>query len=119
MLKVFEIAVPVDPTNEGYENRFDIDPNKMYPATVAHIVGVLDKQAQPDGALQQEYVKALALPAEAWAVALASKADCAPELVEARAEALTIARRWFTEILQSAVGGPINPHITKNEKYRE
>ena len=118
MLNVFEIAVRVDPTNEGFENRFDIDPAKMYPATIAHIVGVLEKQAMPDGALQQEYPKAAALPAAAWEAALVSKDECTPEEIGVRAEALQIARRWFTEMLHRAVGGSLNPHFTKDEKYR-
>ena len=117
MLNVLELAKVGELTDDGYVS-VRVEPHKIYPPTIAHIMGVLESASPPDGALRQEYDAALALPDEAWDYALAgaetADIDNAREL---RAQALEIARRWFTEMLHRAVGAPMHLHILRDERY--
>lgn len=116
-MNVMEIARP-EKRDDGRLG-FVVEPGEMYPATVDHIVTRLKVQARPGGALTVLYDQASQLPVEAWQWALRPLADCPAGAREARAEALEIARLWFTETLHQAVSQQaIGLHILKDETYR-
>lgn len=111
MLNVFASARHNGALPDGYES-YTIAPADLYPPTIAHIRAVLASGSAPDGALRQEYDQAVTIPDAAWDAALDGSAH--PQ----RAAALTIARRWYTESLHRAVGGPIHLHITRDLAYK-
>jgi hypothetical protein len=97
---------------------FNIDPGDLYPPALAHVKEALafDK---PDGALAQEWDHAQMLPPDIWdRAATEAREDFDDEGLAARAEALEIARRWFTELLHRSVGAPLGLHVTKDERWR-
>jgi hypothetical protein len=98
---------------------FEIVPDDLYPQTIQFIVDTLKKQAGVGEGLRQLYNRAALLPKTAWAVALKPGAGFSPNLRKVRAEALTIARLWFTEMLHASIGHtPMHLRITKDEKWR-
>lgn len=116
-MNVMEIARP----EERADGRlgFVVEPGEMYPAAIAHICQRLEVQARPGGTLTVLYDQASQLPAEAWEWALRPLAACPDGARGARAEALEIARLWFTETLHQAVSQQaIGLHILKDETYR-
>lgn len=118
MLDVFAIA-KAEERPEADRAWFALNPGELYPATLGHVRQVLEgpRPAEPLGQL---YDRARALPVEILtAVAeTPSKAAYSNALVLQRAEALEVARLWFTEMLQQAVGGPIGVHILKDERFK-
>ena len=117
MLNVFEHAV--EEPREGEDHKwFAVETGTAYPATVAHILDVLEKEVQQQGYLNTLLGAARQLPAEAWDHALLAKDQVAEDQLTARAQALDITRKWFTEMLHTAVGGPIGVHLTKNLTYK-
>jgi hypothetical protein len=97
---------------------YTVDPNDLYPAALAHVHTALGFD-KPDGALAQEWDAGQMLPPDIWArAARESREDFDDEGLAARAAALEIARRWFTELLHKANGQPIGLHIEKDERWR-
>ena len=114
MLDVFAIAKKVEPTQAGYDLRFEIDPDKLYPAALAHVAEAIDR-ARPPEPLGQLWDAGRLVGAQAFADAVTGKPGD-----RARAAALEVARLWFTELLHQAVGGAaMNVHILKGDgKWR-
>lgn len=112
MLNVFSAARIGDVSEDGYVQA-EVDPADLYPATIAHIRDRLATSSIPDGALRQEYDAARRVPDAAWDAALSPGAGN-PD----RADALEIARRWFTEVLHQAVGRPMRLRITRDLTYK-
>lgn len=117
MLDVFSIARVGDLTADGYR-QVVADPADLYPAAIAHIRSRLQTASVPDGALRQEWDTALTLPTDAWEAALVDGSALVGPAREARAAALECARRWFTEVLHQAIGGPMQLKITKDLTYK-
>lgn len=131
MLNVFDIAHPEDrsgdrllaelpegaPELPNQYTWFAVQPAELYPATLAHIQKVLEGQRPPDP-LGMYFDAARRLAPAAWAAAELERAACPVDLLAVRAEALEIARLWFTEMLHQAAAGPIGLHILKDERYR-
>lgn len=117
----------------GLGTRFDIDPALMFPATVGRIVEVLESGIvpielmdrkpvfgiNPLAAAEQLILRAKRLPTFAWEHALAHKSKCAEPARPDRAEALEVARLWFTQAMQVKEGVVIL-HILRdpNDTYR-
>lgn len=108
MLDVFAIAKPEARADQDYA-WFAVDPDALYPATLAHVAGALEhpRPAEPLGQLWDRGKK---VGAKAFADAPAGKPGD-----PARAEALEVARLWFTEMLHQAVGRPLGLHIAKGD----
>lgn len=117
MLDVFSIARVGDQVEGGYRP-VEVDPADLYPATIAHIRGRLATASVPDGALKQEWDQALSIPTDAWEAALVDGSALTGSAREQRAAALEIARRWFTEVLHQAIGGPMQLKITRDLTYK-
>lgn len=105
-------------------------PAVMYPATIARIgeviasgemppelVGSSNPEADPMAAAREYRLQARRLPAEAWKLA-AAPAPSDPEKRRVRAEALELARKWFTRALKLAVGKSLGLHILKDPGFR-
>lgn len=90
---------------------FAVDPTKMYPAIVEHILLTLESKTRPDGALDKLYRDALALSARAWELALTPLDEVDAIDLKMRAKALECGRKWFTELLHRAAGCPMRLHI--------
>jgi len=112
--------------------RFEIEPSVMYPATIDRIVDVLafgkvplelmDLHAvfgvNPLAAAEQLITRARKVPAWSWQDALAPKDEVGPgPRIADRAEALEIARLWFTQAMQVKEGKVIL-HILRDERFR-
>lgn len=114
---------------------YAFDPAVIYPATIQRIKEVvasrdspipeelIDNQAPPGvepRSVAVAYVNTARLfPLEAWDWALQDR-DLVydPKQIALRAEALTLARRWFTQALHCAVGSAVGVHILKDDYYR-
>ena len=117
MLNPLTIARVGDLDAAGYR-AVEADPADLYPQTIAHIRQRLAANSAPDGALKQEWDAALQIPQAAWEVALLPKGQVNESAHALRAAALEIARRWFTEVLHQAVGGPVALRITRDLTYK-
>lgn len=118
MLNVLSVARVGDLNEAGYR-AVEVDPADLYPQTIAHIRQRLLTESAPDGALRQEWDQALTLPRDAWDLALVAATDDMPAPDRAaRAAALEIARRWFTEVLHQAIGGAMQLRITRDLTYK-
>ena len=120
---------------------FVVDPDVMYPAVIAAIVaGVMpsDRSQVIDGKLEEDhdaghYRRALTrvrvhyknhiddallpLVEQAEGPPLSPVCGLDPHRRAIRADILEVARLWFTNELQRAVGGPIGLHILKSERW--
>lgn len=120
MLDVLKISRLGELGEDGYQ-AVEVDPADLYPKTIAHIVGLVNSDAQVSGPLAIELASARALPAEAWADALIARSDFDDSQIselDQRRQALEIARRWYTEMLHQAIGGPISIRITRDLDYK-
>ena len=89
---------------------YKIEPGRVYPAILRHIEEALDREAvAPDGALAPLWSAAGRLPREAWQWARIPKHRCPAEDAPFRAQALEIARLWFTELLHREHSGTLHP----------
>lgn len=117
----------------GYQV-FEIAPADLYPATVGRIQEAIaggelpaelidhnpaDPRIAPAQGAMQYMAEAQAIPNRAWSLADVPRDQITKQAdVALRAQALEMARRWFTRALQLAAGGPIGLHILKDEDYR-
>jgi hypothetical protein len=109
---------------------YEVVPKKVYPATIKEITRRLALEEPParfvqaggeirDNPLRDLFIRAGALPPQAWDHALAARENFPPRAREARAEALEIARLWFTEVLHQQIDyAPLGVHILKDEAFR-
>lgn len=113
--------------------RFEVDPSVMFPATIVRIQDVLltgvvpielmDRKpvfgVNPLAAAEQLILRAKNVPQFSWEHALAHKRDCPALAMADRAEALEVARLWFTQAMQVKEGQVIL-HILRdlNDTYR-
>ncbi len=118
---------------DEYET-FAVQPGEMYPATIKRILAVLDGSefphelvenhapvdVDPRGVARLYLADARSVPAQAWGWALkARKKITDMGEIQARALALEVARRWFTQALHvQCEGRPMRLHILKDEAYR-
>lgn len=124
MLDLFAIAKQVEPTQEGYDLRFEVDPDVLYPAALAHVVAALGRQ-RPAEPLGQLWDRGHAIAPDlaevlAWAKTPRDQFQGADDaaMINARAQLLEVARLWFTELLHQAVGGaPMNVRILKGSGH--
>lgn len=137
--KAFDVIALVEVENRKDErNWFSADPDVFYPATIKRIKEVLHQDIYPvelaDPATRPEIDMRAAgrlilndaknVAAEGWSNALRSKnafeqSGYAQDLA-ARAFALDVARRWFTQALHVQIGGdrtPMGLHILSTEIY--
>lgn len=117
-MDVFAIATPEDRPDAPDYTAYVVDPEMLYPETVNHILSVLGIGTIPAGALRQYYLEAQRLNLSAWDLALTPLEACPAAQRIDRAQALELARLWFTELLHEAHGGPVLVHILANGKYR-
>lgn len=120
MLDALSIAKRQDDTEDGRKS-FEIHPDNLYPPAIAEVRAEVAKNLRlrdvPEH-LEHHYPRAKRVSDAAWEAALKSKKECPPELVEARAEALEVARLWFTAELHQAIEKvPMHIHILKGEKW--
>ena len=116
MLDVFKIAKQVERDDDRVG--FEVEPREMYPEAIAHVVEATGGP-RPGGVLGTYWDRAKQLPPAAWELALRTRDECDAEQLAARAEALEIARLWFTEMLHAAINHkPMGLHILKDELWR-
>jgi len=99
---------------------FEVEPNVLYPQTIAHIRAQLavDGWVAPEH-LRPHFSDAKKIADEVWDLALTERAEIPAKRLAERAEALECARRWFTSALHAAIGNaPMNLRITKDEGWR-
>lgn len=125
MLDPLSIAIEETRANDQGYVWYAVDPNEMYPETMEHILGVLssaEPRNQVTTNLLQYTFRAMALSAaepSAWGWALQPRASFTDaRMIGMRAEALEIARLWFTEMLHAANNVPIGVHILKDERWK-
>ncbi len=124
-MNVFEYAVPEK--REGADREwYAIEPGKMYPAMIAEIQDVLATGRAVPASLALHRNEAQALPEFAWGLALKPRSEfngpepAVTDLLKLRAEALNVARRWFTEMLHTAIGyKPMCVHILKDPDWKD
>lgn len=118
MLNLPAIFAPAERDDERLA--FVADPSELYPAAIAHVRRIVEQELLPNHpALEQLYLQAKALPAEAWDLALLDKDNVEEALYEIRAAALEIARQWATELLHQLIGGgPMAIKIPKDLRFR-
>lgn len=118
---------------DGYET-YAVLPSVMYPATIERILSLLDGgelpqelvenhaavEVDPRGVARLYLADARAIPAQAWKWALQKREQfTAGGEIQARAMALEVARRWFTQALHvQRAGKAIRVHILRDEAYR-
>jgi hypothetical protein len=104
---------------------YAVDPGVIYPAAIERIRQVLATGETPDELTQYDcppevdprsagrliVMDAQQVQVEAWGWALIPKGNLMPEQWPARAFALEVARRWFTQALHCAVRKPLGLHI--------
>lgn len=111
-------------------NTYAVAASELYPPTIARIGEVLEaggipqELVDPDPPIgvsrEQGALRLLSnarrVPAGAWEDALVSRDEVnGAERLEARAQALEVARHWFTRALHmSTGGGGLNLHILNN-----
>lgn len=114
-MDVFTIAEPE--SRDDDRAGFVANPADLYPAALAEVVRVVQTAERPSGALGLLYDRAQVLQTidpDAYKRALTGKPGDS-----GRAEALEIARLWFTELLHAAIDhAPMGLHITKDEHYK-
>jgi hypothetical protein len=123
--------------------RFEVEPSEMYPAALADVQVALEENRAVSGALvlykhraTQLAVEAVAswqenddfiltrtvkhVDTKAWELALLPRDSITDaRAVEIRAEALEIARLWFTERLHQFINhAPMELHILKDDDWR-
>jgi len=99
---------------------YETEPHRMYPPTIAHILEQLQTKDRPgDRALRRFYDEARRMPAEAWLYALEPYSPGASEAyLLARAQALELARKWFSRELTLATGTRVGLHIKRDPEGR-
>jgi hypothetical protein len=106
-MNIFEIITEDTERNqrEGERNWYTTNPNALYPAAIEYIQDQLDKERYGDGVIRSQYYPtAAALPAKAWSLAMIPRDEVTETTeVELRAQALELARVWFTELLHRAL----------------
>lgn len=104
---------------ENTRQWFVVEPAQLYPAAIADLIEVVEAGRQPSHpALIAPYHRAKALGAGGLRLALVARAQCPPDDLTIRAEALEVARLWFTEKLHQAIDhAPMGLHITKDDDW--
>lgn len=116
---------------------FAVHPAVVYPKTIERIQEVLangglpqelvenhaPEEVDPRGVARLYLSDARKVPAEGWGLALRDRSEFNyqddPEKLDARAQALEVARRWFTQALHTANDGkPIGVHILRDLRFR-
>lgn len=118
MLDVMAYAAPEARADES-RVYYAVRPDEMYPAMIEYIVGVLEGEIDPfDGVLAKAaddvtFYKCLAtrLDRRVWSLALTPLDQVGAADWELRAQALEIARCWFTALLKSLDSRPLGVHI--------
>ena len=107
-----------------------VKPGDAYPKTIAHIRERIANAAPPDryisvgGSIRENplltlYGRALEVPAQSWDHALEPGDNYPPKARANRAEALEVARLWFTEELHQKLDyAPMGLHILRDERYK-
>jgi len=129
VLKYCQVEKRNDPAYKWYA----FDPAVIYPETILRILAVIESGEIPEELVDNQaapgvdprsvafaYANAAKeLPAEGWHYALTDRDQFIdPQQITVRANALTLARRWFTQALHCAVGQAVGVHIYKDDKYR-
>lgn len=113
------LAVEVKAVQPG-ARRFEVKPAEIYPAALADLQSALEAHRAVDRALSTYKAQAVQLPPEAWGLAFVPRDELTSQAaIVARAQALELARLWFTEYLhQSIDGGLLEIRILKDEDWR-
>lgn len=121
MLNVFEIA-EIETRPGADRPWFRVAPAELYPTVLRHVADVVANGTRPPEPLGVLFDRANELPYNAFTelatLPFGDKIKNDEALRWTRAQALEIGRLWFTEILQTAVGGAIGLHILKDEDWR-
>ena len=124
--KPLNLCAPEERGDDSY-SWFSAEPGKIYPATIARIKEVLESgelpaelvdynapaEVDPRAAARLHLGEAKGVKPAAWESALTGKPGD-----PARAEALEVARRWFTQALHVAVNKPLGLHILNDPAYK-
>ena len=84
---------------------YKVEPGKMYPAMIEFIVEQLDNENEGDGIIRSQYYPAArSLPPNSWELALVPRQEVTKQTdLALRAQALELARIWFTELLHRSL----------------
>jgi hypothetical protein len=119
--------------NDPQYKWYAFEPNVIYPVTVKRIQEVVASREIPGELVDSKptpgvdpYSVAInyanwakALPDDAWTFALKTRDSfILPQEITLRAEALNLARLWFTQALSVAVGEAVGVHILNDERYK-
>lgn len=105
-MDIFDIVTEDVERNQREKERnwYIANPTDLYPAAIAYIQSQLAEGKQGDGIIRSQYYPAAAaLPVRAWQLALMPRSEVSAKEIEVRAQALEIARLWFTELLHRAL----------------
>lgn len=120
-MEVLEIAKKL-PDDPGDVVAFEVDPDDLYPASIADVKAEVAKGLNPRELpmhLEQHYIRARRIKAEDWDAGQIPFSECPPEKAKIRNEVLEVARLWFTAKLHHEAGKkPMRLHILKNENWR-
>lgn len=99
---------------------FSVDPADLYPPALEALMSAVAHGTRPEAtALQSLYARAQTLGVSGLQLGLEPREALPAELVLVRAEALELARLWFTEHLHAAVShSPMGLHIEADEAWR-
>ena len=116
-LPIFEMVK----STPGEEDQlsFTIDPNVLYPLSIQHIRETLAAHGKQTGVMAGYLSTASMLPDRVWSLALtpANRVEWPDRAL--RAQALELARLWFTETLHRAVNEqPMKIQITRGLRWK-
>jgi len=100
---------------------FEVDTDRMYPEVIKEIYTRLKEKDMPeDKGLALYYRSAKKIDDSAWTWALQKKESTPVEKRGMRAEALELARLWFTKEIRLDIGEDkaLYLHLTKSDRYK-
>lgn len=111
-------AVEVKAHQPGWR-RFEVQPSEMYPAALADLQDAIRENRAVGSALSIYQGQARGLGQEAWELALVPRDQVTSRAaITSRAQALELARLWFTEHLHQSIDSALELRILKADDWR-
>jgi hypothetical protein len=126
-MRVFDIARPDERDHitalavDEQRDRWEVDPDEMYPAAIEYARSLLEPNADVPMYLRQHVDglrEVVGSSKTIWGHALQPASDLTPSQRSDRAQVLEFARLIFTALLREQNGAPIGLHITRNDAWR-
>lgn len=128
----YNAAALAEREKQSGDNRlwYIVNPHEIYPATIERIQEVLQTGQAPElvdptstapNGVESLYIQeARSIPESAWRWALEDRGNFTdPKTIALRAQALDLARRWYTQALHVQVAGQsMGLHISGDSRYR-